>query len=432
MSPAARTYDLLIIDDDATDRQHFKRLLKQHSLGMCHIREAADGAAGLQALAERTPDCVLLDYRLPDMTGLEFLSDAGDNAELPYAALVLTGHGDADIAVAAMQGGAQEYLVKDNLDGGRLWRAVTHAVAQAEIRRRLANSLASLAQAYATLEPTNAALAQAIAVLETEVTGRKQAEAALRCTRDAAIAADFAKTRFLAMTTRELYVPVSAVLSHAEALRGDGGLSAAQDAHVGAMVQAARHMLELADGVLEFASIDTGETEFHTVPFKVHDLIEGCIAAVVPAASELGITLRVVTASDTPAQICADRAAVRQAVVNLLGNRLKFTGHDALELYVLAAEAEGGLRIEVADAGSAIDAGAHGQQCREFRVPASAGTGRRRHRPGDRHAHRRPDGRHHGPHGGPRHERNLLVRNTHGHHHRRRRRAAPRARATCR
>lgn len=378
MSQSARTYDLLIIDDDATDRQHFRRLLKQHSLGMCEIREAADGAAGLRALAERTPDCVLLDYRLPDMTGLELLSDAGSDAELPYAALVLTGYGDADIAVAAMQGGAHEYMVKDKLDGGRLWRAVTHAVAQAETRRRLADSLASLAQAYAMLEPTNAALAQAIAVLESEVTGRKQAEAALRCTRDAAIAADLAKTRFLAMTTRELYMPVSAVLSHAEALRGDGGLSAAQDAHVGAMAQAARHMLELADGVLEFASIDIGQADFHPVPVTVHDLIEGCIAAVAPAASELGITLRVVTASGTPAQICADRAALRQAVVNLLGNRLKFTGHDALELNVQAAEGEGGLRIEVADAGSAIGASTRRRQFRDSghpEAPALEGAG---------------------------------------------------------
>src|SRR5277367_630353 len=101
MSQAARTYDLLVIDDEATDRQQFRRLLKQHSLGMCEIREAADGDAGLKALAERTPDCVLLDYRLPDMTGLEFLSYASEHGEPPFAVLLLTGHGDVGIAVAA-------------------------------------------------------------------------------------------------------------------------------------------------------------------------------------------------------------------------------------------------------------------------------------------------------------------------------------------
>jgi len=375
MSQAARTYDLLVIDDEATDRQQFRRLLKQHSLGMCEIREAADGAAGLKALAERTPDCVLLDYRLPDMTGLEFLCYASERGEPPFAVLLLTGHGDVGIAVAAMQSGAHEYLAKDHLDGGRLWRAVTHAVAQAETRRRLTDTLASLAQAYATLEPTNAALEQAMAVLESEVAGRKQAEAALRGTRDAAIAADLAKTRFLAMTTRELYMPVRAVLGHAEKLRGDGGLSAAQDAHVGAMIRAARHMLELADGVLEFASVDTGQNQLDPVPVAVHDVIEGCIAAVAPAASERGMTLRVVNAADAPAQICADRAALRQAVVNLLCNRLKFTGHDALEVHVLAAEAEGGLRIEVADAGSLVDAEARGQDFREAAALDGAGIG---------------------------------------------------------
>src|SRR5580698_2308860 len=109
MPQAARTYDLLMIDDDAVDRQYYTKLLKQHSLGMCEIRVAQDGAAGLAALRERTPDCVLLDYRLPDMTGLEFLAAATEDDVLPCAVVLITGQGDATIAVAAMHNGVQEY-----------------------------------------------------------------------------------------------------------------------------------------------------------------------------------------------------------------------------------------------------------------------------------------------------------------------------------
>jgi len=254
MSQVARIYDLLIIDEDSAVRQRYIKLLQLHSLGACEFREAADGAAGLKALDLRMPDCALLNECLPDMTGLEFLSGAARDGELPCATVLMSGQGNAAIAVAAMQLSAHECLAKDQLDERRLWPTVAHAVEHAKARRRLSNSLATLASAYATLEPANTALEEAMAILKREVAGRKQAEAALPGARDAA--AGHAKTRFLAMTARELCKPVSVVLGHAQLLRNDGGLSAGQDASVCVIMQAAQHMLELAEGVLATAGID--------------------------------------------------------------------------------------------------------------------------------------------------------------------------------
>jgi len=147
MADAARDYHLLIVDDDAIDRRQYGKLLMRHSQGACEIREAADGAAGLKALRARSPDCVLLDFSLPDMTGLEFLAGAAPSGELPCAIVLVTGQGNETIAVEAMKRGVQDYLVKTQVDEGRLWAAVVRAVTQMELRQQLALSLLDLTAA---------------------------------------------------------------------------------------------------------------------------------------------------------------------------------------------------------------------------------------------------------------------------------------------
>src|SRR5580698_2107421 len=72
---AERSYRLLIVDDDEFVQELYTSLLMQQAPGVCEIQQAADGAAGLAALRTKHFDCVLLDFRLPDMSGLEFLAD---------------------------------------------------------------------------------------------------------------------------------------------------------------------------------------------------------------------------------------------------------------------------------------------------------------------------------------------------------------------
>jgi len=64
------SYRVLIVDDDETDVRHYKRLLGHKGLAAGNVNSAPDGTAGLTALHEEGYDCVLLDFRLPDMTGL--------------------------------------------------------------------------------------------------------------------------------------------------------------------------------------------------------------------------------------------------------------------------------------------------------------------------------------------------------------------------
>ncbi len=352
MADAARDYHLLIVDDDAIDRRQYSKLLMRHGHGACEIRQAADGAAGLVALRERSPDCVLLDFSLPDMTGLEFLAGAAPGGELPCAVVLVTGQGNEAIAVEAMKRGVQDYLVKNQLDEGRLWAAVVRAVTQTELRQRLAVSLRDLTAANGALEQ--------------EITTRRAAEAELRDATQAAQAANAAKTRFVAMVTHELRTPLNGILGYAQLLRIEGGLSVKQDGRVGSMMQAGRHLLEMVEGVLDFASIEAGRMELHPATVSVRDLAEGCIGAIGALASERRLSLRVVHAHDAPSQIFADPARLRQVVLNLLGNAVKYTVAGSVELRLLAGGTRGGLRIEVADTGPGIEAAARERLFKDF------------------------------------------------------------------
>ncbi|HWQ95546.1 MAG TPA: EAL domain-containing protein [Gammaproteobacteria bacterium] len=105
---------VLVVDDDIVDRKACRRALAQHPEYDFVLSEAETGREGLQHTYAEQPDCILLDYRLPDLDGLEFLAELRDDmGEIPIPILMLTGADNALIAVEAMKRGAQDYLVKD-------------------------------------------------------------------------------------------------------------------------------------------------------------------------------------------------------------------------------------------------------------------------------------------------------------------------------
>jgi signal transduction histidine kinase len=360
-----RRYRVLIVDDDAVDRRLYCRLLAHVPSDECVIEQAHDGAGGLMKLRGDHFDCVLLDFRLPDMTGLEFVAAASLDGELPCAVMLVTGQGSESLAVEAMKRGVQDYLVKEQITGARLWQAVTSAVGQMELRRRLAQSLRELTEANAALEQ--------------EVSTRRAAEVELVAAKEAAEQASQSKTRFVAMITHELRTPLNGILGYAQILRLEGGLTARQDTQVNAMMQAGRHLLQMIERVLDFASIDSGRMHLRPELVSLPELVDTCIAVVRPTALERGLGLSVFISPDAPPRFETDPGRLRQVLLNLLGNALKYTDVGNVELRLLAGTTPGALRIEVADSGRGIDASKRLMLFQEFErldiVATVEGTG---------------------------------------------------------
>lgn len=119
---------ILIVDDCPEDRLLIRRCMASAPQGFV-FSETDMGEVGLRLCKEQTPDCVLLDYQLPDLNGLEFLSALRHDDKVHTIPVILfTGQGNESIAVQAMKTGAHDYLVKQDISPASLQRAVYDAL----------------------------------------------------------------------------------------------------------------------------------------------------------------------------------------------------------------------------------------------------------------------------------------------------------------
>src|SRR5262249_23179195 len=176
---------MLIVEDNPGDRGLFRLYLQATADVEWSIREEERGEVGLVTCRTFRPDCILLDYQLPDLDGLAFLERLRQEYELESCAVVLaTGMGDEAVAVEAMKRGAQDYLVKGRTTKEVLWRAVQNALEKVELARTVAAQRSALEGKNRELQRTLEALRQARDELELRVQERTaellQATEALR------------------------------------------------------------------------------------------------------------------------------------------------------------------------------------------------------------------------------------------------------------
>jgi diguanylate cyclase (GGDEF)-like protein/PAS domain S-box-containing protein len=148
--------DILVIDDDETDRMHVHRLLDSEGMN-ANVHEAFDSSSGIAKMKSINIDCVLIDYKLPDATGLEVLEELrgmnGNNVPL----ILLTGMGNEQLATEVMKKGASDYLSKSKLNGESLVRSIKNAIQVRSFEKKVCvaeQALADSEKSYRTIVET--------------------------------------------------------------------------------------------------------------------------------------------------------------------------------------------------------------------------------------------------------------------------------------
>ena len=172
-----------------------------------------------------------------------------------------------------------------------------------------------------------------------DITLRKEAEAALLHAKEAAEAADRAKSEFLAIVSHEIRTPINGVIGFAQIL-ADSPLSPEQREQVAIIKSSGQALEKLIADILDLSKIEAGKIEIESAPFGLHRSVEEVIAFFQPRARASALTLTANIDPDVPQIVNSDEARLRQILTNLIGNALKFTERGSITIHVSCMRGE--------------------------------------------------------------------------------------------
>ncbi len=311
MSTMPKEPKICIIDDNPEDREVFRRYLLQDTDYRYHLFEEDTGEKGLALCQAVQPDCILLDYNLPDIDGLEFLAElSGDSAFVSFPVVMLTGLDNEAVALQAMKRGAQDFLVKSETTAGNLFRAIHNAIERAGMRRTVEQQRHELVQKNQELQAFAYALAH------------------------------------------DLRAPLRSIGSFAQIVQQDYAqvLDADGQHYVQNIVRASVQMDTLIDDLLSYTRIE--HRAVRRKPVDLDYVVQQLVDSLAERVTSIQATL---TISDHLPTVYGDPTLVNQIFVNLLDNALTYQRPGVpLQVNVGAVVEAGFAIINVTDNGIGI------------------------------------------------------------------------------
>ncbi len=288
-------------------------------------------------------------------------------AELPVLALALDRDGIVEAAYgsgvvglddAALDAGLVEAAVPEDraLLRATLWEAMDHGGAETVFRPAAApTQRVSLSLRRSGEEGLSGVLRELAAASAEPDAVQDERLAAVVAERDAALASAQAKARFLANMSHELRTPLNAIMGFSDIMRSRlfGELSTRYGEYAELIHESGRHLLDLINDVLDMSKIEADRYVLSIEDFDAREPVAAALRLVRLQADEAGVTLRGVLPND-PLIVEADRRAMKQTVLNLVSNALKFTPRGGQVTVTLSAVDARTLELSVADTGVGI------------------------------------------------------------------------------
>jgi signal transduction histidine kinase len=307
--PAVR---VLLVDDDEDEYVIVGDLLQAACLEKFDLTWAPTYEQGLQAILASGCDVCLVDYRLGLRSGLDFLAEVTAKSN-HIQVILLTGAGDRALDLIATKAGAADYLVKGELTAALLERSIRYAVE----RGRTLKALRDASQ-----------LAQSL---------------------------NLAKNAFLAAMSHEIRTPMNAILGMADML-WESPLNPEQMQYVEVFRRAGSGLLLLINDILDLSKIEAGNLELERIGFDLEEVMDSAIELTAVKARAKNIVLLSHLSPGVATSLVGDPTRLRQVLINLLGNAVKFT--DSGEVVLTARNHESGksgqIEFAVSDTGIGI------------------------------------------------------------------------------
>jgi signal transduction histidine kinase len=313
--------NILIVDDTLESLQVLANTLSEQGY---KVRGAAKGKMALRTARSSPPDLILLDIKMPEMSGYEVCEQLkADEQTREIPVIFISALDEAIDKVKAFNLGGVDYITKP--------------FQVEEVLARIEHQL--------TIQRLSKQLRQQNQQLQEEIVERKKAE-------EDAAAANRAKSEFLANMSHELRTPLNAILGFTQVMNRTPQLEPEQREYLDIINRSGEHLLELINDILDLSKIEAGALYLHEKNFDLYRLLDNLEELFQIQAEQKNLDLIFTIAPDVPQYIKTDEQKLRSCLLNLISNGIKFTTYGSVTLVVERCETlDSYLQFSVSDTG---------------------------------------------------------------------------------